>query len=346
MPARSASATSRLMRRLGLRRVAPDALTIRRRRRGRGFIYLWANDRPIRDAALVRRLASLAVPPAYEDVLYADDPSAHLQAIGRDAAGRIQYRYHPDWQKVREGRKTRRLLRMVKCMPKIRRTLGKYLADPEPTREKALAAMIDLVACSAIRAGSESHARERGTRGAATLLKSNVSIDGNTLTLSFRAKGGQAVRKECRSRRLATAIKQLRELPGRRLFQYRDKDGTIRSLRRSDANIFLRKVAGESISLKDFRTLLASSLAVDTLARTEPAESKQRRRGQVMTALRGAANELTNTPTICRKSYVNEIVMDAFEKGALQRFSAVLGVRGSQSRREIVLAQVLEAAAA
>ncbi len=346
MPTRAASATSRLMRRLGLRRVAPGALTIRRRRCGRGFIYLRPDDKPVRDAALLRRLASLAVPPAYEDVLYAEDPSAHLQAIGRDAAGRTQYRYHPDWDKIRESRKTRRLLRLVKCMPRIRRGLSKHLADPAPTREKALAAMIDLVVCSAIRAGGESYARERGTRGAATLLKSNVTVEGHTLVLNFRAKGGQSVRKVCKSRRLAEAIGQLRALPGRRLFQFRDESGAVRTLRRGDANAFLRQLAGETISLKDFRTLMASAIAVDTLGRIVPAASKRRRRSQVLSALRSAAEELVNTPTVCRKSYVNEIVVSAFEDGALRRFSSALGNRGSQVRRETVLAQVLATAAA
>lgn len=346
MSARPVSATSKLMRKLGLRRVKPEAFTIRRRRNGRGFIYLRSDNTPIHDRALLRRLASLAVPPAYEEVLFADDPCAHLQAIGRDAAGRAQYRYHPGWEKIREMRKTRRLVRLVKCLPKVRRALSKHLAEPEPTREKALAAMIDLVACSSIRAGGESYARERGTRGAATLLKSNVMVEGNALILNFRAKGGQSVRKEFKSRRLAEAIRQLRELPGRRLFQYHDETGTIRTLRRGDANAFLRRLAGEAISLKDFRTLMASAIAIDTLVRIEPAESKSRRRSQVLAALRSAAEELVNTPTICRKSYVNEIVVNAFEDGMLQRFSAALGNRRSQTRREIVLARVLATAAA
>jgi DNA topoisomerase-1 len=334
------------MRKLGLRRVEPDALTIRRRRNGRGFVYLHPDDKPVRDPILLRRFAGLAVPPAYQDVLLAEDPNAHLQAIGRDAAGRRQYRYHPEWEKVRELRKTRRLLRILKSMPKIRRALGRHLASAEPTREKALAALVELVANSAIRAGSESYARERGTRGAATLLKSNVALQGDAVILSFRSKGGQIVRKECRSRRLVRAIKVLRQLSGRRLFQYRDDGGTVRTIRSSEANTFLRDISGAPISLKDFRMLVASAIAVDTLARTAPAQSKSRRRTQVMQALRSAAEELANTPTVCRKSYVNEIVVTAFEDGALQRFSNALGARGSQSRRETVLAKVLATAAA
>jgi DNA topoisomerase-1 len=142
-------ATAKLIRQTGLHRVGPEDLTIRRLRRGRGFVYLRPGNRPVRDPATLRRLASLAVPPAYQDVLFAADPSAHLQAIGRDAAGRLQYRYHPDWEKVRELRKARRLMRMVKVMPKVRRAVARYLAEKEPTRLLALAAVVDLVACSA-----------------------------------------------------------------------------------------------------------------------------------------------------------------------------------------------------
>ena len=154
----------------------------------------------------MRRLARLAVPPAYEAVLYADDPAAHLQAVGRDAAGRLQYRYHPDWEKVREQRKARRLARLAESLPRIRRSLGQYLAGAEPSRELALAAVIELVGCSAIRAGRETYLKQRGTRGAATLLKSNVVVDGDRITLRFRGKGGKIVAKEVKCPRLAGAL--------------------------------------------------------------------------------------------------------------------------------------------
>src|SRR3954467_15574894 len=135
----------KLSRRLGLHYVTSNALSIRRRRCGKGWIYLAPNGRTIRDRALVRRLASLAVPPAYQDVLYAEDPAAHLQAIGRDAAGRLQYRYHPEWEKVREARKAQRLTRLVDALPRIRRSVAQYLSADEPTRDFALAAVVELV---------------------------------------------------------------------------------------------------------------------------------------------------------------------------------------------------------
>src|SRR5262245_22277128 len=216
-----------LAKRLGLRHVTTDALSIRRRRCGRGWAYIRDDGRPIQDARVVRRLARLAVPPAYKDVLYAADPAAHLQAIGRDAAGRLQYRYHPQWQDVREGRKARRLARLANALPLIRRRVGQYLASNQQSRQFASAAVIELVACSAIRAGSEDYRRLHGTRGAVTLLKSNVSIYGQAIILKFRSKGGKTVTKEFTSPRLVRVVRLLGQLPGRRLFQYRAENGTV-----------------------------------------------------------------------------------------------------------------------
>jgi DNA topoisomerase-1 len=231
-PRNGASATTiKLARRLGLRHVSSDVLSIRRRRCGKGWTYLAPDGRTIRDRAIVRRLARLAVPPAYADVLYAEDPAAHLQAIGRDAAGRLQYRYHTDWEKVREIRKAARLARLADVLPRIRRSVGQHLSAPEPTRESALAAVIELVACSAIRPGSESYARQHGTRGATTLLKSNVTLDDTLIRLTFTAKGGQKVVKEVVCPRLSKALEVLRQVPGRRLFQYRTENGSVRAVK-------------------------------------------------------------------------------------------------------------------
>src|SRR5882672_3535524 len=229
-----------LVKRLKLRHCRPDELKISRRRAGEGWIYRDADGSEITDAAMLKRFASLAVPPAYEDVLYAEDERAHLQAVGRDAAGRLQYRYHPDWTKVRESRKARQLQRLVEALPRIRRIVGKHLGAAEPTRAFALSAVIELVSSTAIRPGSESYAKANGTRGAATLLKSNIDVDGATITLKFRAKGGKDVEKEFRCPRVASAIGVLRQLPGRRMFQYRDESGAVRIVTTTDVNEFLR----------------------------------------------------------------------------------------------------------
>ena len=333
----------RLARRLGLRRTVVAALTIRRVRRGRGFTYVDANGACIRDRRVTHRLAKLAVPPAYCDVLYARDPSAHLQAVGRDAAGRLQYRYHPDWEKIRERRKAQRLLRLVDTLPRIRRAVTQHLAGAEACREYALAATVELVAVSAIRAGSESYARERGTRGAATLLKSNVRIAGEIVVLSFRGKGGRRIDKELRAPRLAAAMAALTKLPGRRLFQYRDAEDVVHHISAREVNAFLRAMAGARISLKDFRTLCATARVIERLAETTPAPSERQRKRQVLDAIREAADDLANTPAICRKSYVHETVLDAFETGALEKYAAALKPTRKPARREKLMARVLAA---
>lgn len=293
-----------------------DALTISRRVCGRGFSYHGKNGRRIRDPRVIARLASLAVPPAYLDVVYARDESAPLQAMGRDAAGRWQYRYHPDRVKMRERRKTRHLVRLLEALPRIRRHVTGVLATRKPTREFAMATAIALIDATGIRSGTSRHARLSGARGAVTLLKSNVEISGPSITLKFKAKGGKQVVKDVHAPRLVPAIKVLQHLPGARLFLYQEAD-QVRAIRTREVNAFLCEVASCKVSCKDFRTLRASVNVVETLLRTDRAEGPTRRKRQVKQAIQVAADDLTNTVTICRKSYVHEAVVEAFEQGKL-----------------------------
>ena len=331
----------RLAKKLGLTLGDQTEFDIRRLKKGKGYCFVRANGKVVRDPAAIKRFNALAVPPAYIEVRYATDPASHLQAVGRDAAGRLQYRYHADWEKVREARKARRLARLVEALPKIRRSVAQRLGGSEPVREFALAAVIELVARTAIRPGSESYARLNGTRGATTLLKSNVSIEDDCVVLAFRAKGNKSVRKECNAARLVRAIDILRELPGRRLFQYRDDAGDIRVVNTAQVNAFLREISGIRISLKDFRTLVASAAVMESLARVVPADSATGRRKQVLEAVRAAADELSNTPTICRKSYVHDTIVTAFEDGILERFASTLKGCRSVAKREQILAKVV-----
>jgi DNA topoisomerase-1 len=339
---RPSIALERIAKAHGLRLTTPDALTIARRRCGRGFAYYGADGVCLRDRATVARLAGLAMPPAYTAVGDAHDAAAHLQAIGQDAAGRLQYRYHPEWEKVRELRKARRLTRLVEVLPRIRRKVAQHLAAGSLAREAVLAAVIELVARSAIRPGSEEYARLNGTRGAATLLKSNVGIDGPTVILTFRAKGGKVVRKEFTAPLLIPMLERLRQLPGRRLFQYRDDAGDIRPVTARAVNAFLREIAGGvAISLKDFRTLLASAAVLETLARQVPADSARQRRRQVLDAVRKAAVDLANTPAICRRSYVHAGIVAAFEEGVLEGFADTLKRSRSAAYREQLLTRIM-----
>lgn len=337
---------TRLARKLGLKLGQQDELGIRRVKRGKGYSFVAESGKPIRSPAIIKRLNALAVPPAYTDVRYASDSSLHLQAIGRDAAGRLQYRYHPDWEKVRETRKAHRLAQLVEALPKIRRSVAQHLSGNEPTKEFALAAVIELVARTAIRPGSESYARLNGTRGATTLHKSNVGVEDDCVILSFRAKGGKHVRKECDASKLVTALRILMKLPGKRLFQYRDAEGGLHQISTTQVNAFLREIAGIRISLKDFRTLMASAAVMESLSRVSPADSARARRKQVLDAVRDAADELANTPAICRKSYVHDSIVTAFEDGLLERFASTLKGCRSLARREQLLAKVVATAGA
>lgn len=313
------SIIERLAAEKGLRIVTPAALTVRRVRRGKGFGFVAADGSAVRAADAVARYRALAVPPAYTGVRFAADPSFHLQAVGTDAAGRLQYRYHPRWTEVREALKARRLAGLAASLPAIRRAVARRLARGELDRHTALAAVVELVSLTAIRAGGEAYAREHGTRGAATLLKSNVRLAGrDRLTLAFRAKGGKRIVKEVRSRRLCAALARLSTLPGPRLFQWSD-GSTCHVVRATDVNAYLKEVSGKRISLKDFRTLVASARALGALAATEPATSERQRRRQVRETVVGIAEDLANTPTVCRASYVHDAVITAFESGALNR---------------------------
>ena len=334
-----------LAKRFRLHLITPAQLKITRRKAGEGFAYYSASGKHIKDKKILYRLNALAVPPAYEDVHYAADPRAHIQAIGRDAAGRLQYRYHPDWEKVREARKSAHLNDLIQVLPKIRRSIAQHLAGDEPKKEFALAAVIALVASCSIRAGSEEYEKKHGTRGAATLLKSNVKTENGRIRLHFKAKGSKMVEKECEDARLCAAIELLRALPGKRLFQYRDEAGEVRLVRARDVNAFLQELAGCAISLKDFCTLCASATVLETLARAVPAGAARTRKKQVLEAVRSAAEELKNTPTICRKSYVHDAVVTAFEDGVLERFASTLKSCRSPARKEQFLAQVLATAA-
>src|SRR6185437_3763095 len=241
-----------LARELGLKLGDQNELTIRRIKRGKGYSFVRANGTAIRHAGTIRRLNSMAVPPAYAQVRYSPDPNSHLQAVGRDAAGRLQYRYHADWEKVREHRKAHRLAKLVGALPKIRRHVSMHLAGEAPTREFALSAVIELIARTANRPGNETYARMNGTRGATTMLKSNVTLEDDAFVLSFKAKGGKAVRKECNAAKLVRAIGILQTVPGKRMFQYRDGNGIVRGVSTTSVNAFLREIAGIKISLKDF----------------------------------------------------------------------------------------------
>ncbi|MDB5532228.1 MAG: topoisomerase [Hyphomicrobiales bacterium] len=333
-----------LAKQLKLRIVSPADLLLSRRRSGKGFRYFDESGKGIVDKSLICRLASLAVPPAYRDVRYAQDERAHLQAVGYDAAGRLQYRYHADWELVREALKGRRLASFAQALPRIRRHVNQQLSGNDLSKAFAIAAVVQFVSLTVIRAGNEEYARERGTRGATTLLKSNVVVGKGSMQLRFKAKGAVGVNRDISHARLAKVISRLLALPGRRLFQYKDEAGIVRQIRAGDVNAYLKEIVGAPASLKDFRTLVASAGVLQSLSQIVPAESQRKRRSQILTAVREAAEELSNTPTVCQKSYVHRAVISAFEKGSLQKYADELSGR-SKSRPVEILAEIVAAEA-
>jgi DNA topoisomerase-1 len=327
----------------GLAIVSSEALPILRRRCGRGFLYFDGKGRRVNDPAVLERIRRLAIPPAYADVRIADREDAHLQAVGRDQAGRVQYRYHPDWETVREEQKAEQLAAMCAALPRLRRRIRADLATAGPTARRTLAGIVMLIDRTHIRIGCENYVHTGRSRGAATLLKRNVGVRGDWLDIRFRGKGGKMFDISARIPLLARAVPEWLELPGTRLFQYRDAAGRIARASAGEVNAYLREIASAPISAKTFRTLAASAYAVERLGVTEPAASPTGRRRQIKAVMTDIAARLGNTPTIVRKSYVHGRVLDAFEAGTLADLYAAAEAGRLVSRREAALARLLAA---
>lgn len=304
-----------------LKRVTPADLTILRRRGSRGFFYVDADGHRIGDTPTLDRIRSLAVPPAYEDVRIAPSDKAHLQAIGTDTAGRLQYRYHPDWDRIRETKKGTRLAVLCQALPKIRNAVARDLAGTGVGRERVLAAVVTLIDKTHIRIGCEDYVHSGRSRGAATLLKRNIKRQKDGFVLTFRGKGGKAIETAVRAKGLAKLYPQLMTLKGARFFQYRGEDGAIHRVTAAQVNAYLSEVAGAPVSAKDLRTLAATSLAAQMLSDVPPGESKTARRRQIKEVMTAISERLCNTPTVVRKSYVHDRLIESFERGELPKLS-------------------------
>jgi DNA topoisomerase I len=310
----------------GLRYVSDTMPGIRRRRRGRSFVYLRPDARRVRAPRELRRIASLAIPPAYRDVWICTDARGHLQATGRDARNRKQYRYHPRWQELRDSVKFERMIEFAQALPKLRRRLRSDLARPHVPREKVLALIVSLLDTTRVRIGNPEYARDNNSFGLSTLRNRHVSFsrDGRAV-LSFRGKGGAPHEIEIDDRRLARIVRSCQELPGQQLFQYLDNDtGAVRGLDSGQVNEYLREAMGADFTAKDFRTWGATLRAIAILAATALPEppTDTACRSCVAAVVKQVAAELRNTPAVCRKSYINPIVFAAWRRGALPAMPA------------------------
>ena len=332
---------ARAARKVGLQLSEIGDLTIVRRRAGRGFVYLDASGTRLSDPETLARIRALAIPPAYEDVRISPDPRAHLQAVGRDQAGRLQHRYHPEWNEVREDRKAQRLATLLEVLPAIRAAVAQDLERPRLDREKAIACAIALIDDAHIRVGCEAYARDNGSHGAATLLKRHVSVRGARISLAFRGKGGKGISCSMEHERLANALKQVSMLPGRRLLQFEGADGQPQAIAASDVNAYLQRVSGAEVTAKDFRMLGASASAAEVLAEMEPGRTEAARKRQLAGVMRAVAERLANTPAVVRKSYVHALVVSSFQNGALKKAHRVARSGRNRKRVENALARLL-----
>jgi DNA topoisomerase-1 len=290
---------------------------IRRRKAGSGFYYVLPNGRRVTDAATLARIRKLAVPPAYRDVWICMEAAGHLQATGIDARGRKQYRYHPRWRMVRDAHKFERMLAFGRALPRIRRRLAHDLKLPGMPRERVLAAVVRLLERTLIRVGNEEYARANRSYGLTTLRNRHVAVNGSVVRFTFRGKHGIRHAIEVEAPRAAKVIRRCLELPGQDLFEYIDATGAVRDVGSSDVNAYLKDITGEDFTAKDFRTWFATSAALQSLV-GRPFGTAKEARATLKAVLETIAKRLGNTPTMCRKCYINPIVVDAFLAGDLR----------------------------
>lgn len=325
-----------------LRHVEADDLPLRRIPRGRGFSYHDADGNRIADTATLERIRSLVIPPAYREVRIAASPRDHIQAVGRDDAGRLQYLYHPDWETVRLAQKSDRLATLCAALPRLRRTVDETLREDGLSRDKVMAAVVLLIDRTHIRIGSEAYVHTGRSRGATTLLKRHVRIVGGCARLTFHGKRRTPVACEIDAPAFMGVLRQLRRLPGRRLFQYRD-GGTIRRVHATDVNDWIHDVVGAQVSAKDFRTLAASAMAVELFAAMEPEARERKRKSQIAGVMKQIAAKLVNTPAVARASYVHPGVVEAFVAGNLAERLAACRPAAWLSRKEAAVAELVGA---
>jgi DNA topoisomerase I len=274
--------------------------------------------RKVLDQETLTRIRKLAIPPAYENVWICLAQNGHLQAVGRDARGRKQYRYHPRWRQVRDESKYGKMLLFGKVLPKIRARVNEDLGLRGLPREKVLAAIVRLLEATLMRVGNEEYAKTNDSYGLTTLRNRHVKIAGSTrLLFDFRGKHGTGHRIDLRSKRLTAIVRRCQELPGQELFQYLDEDGQPRGVDSDDVNEYLRKISGEEITAKDFRTWAATNLAALAFRELEAFGTQTRAKLNIVNAVEAVAKLLGNTPAICRKCYIRPAIFDGYVDGSL-----------------------------
>jgi DNA topoisomerase-1 len=301
----------------GLRYATDTRPGITRRRVGRGFTYRDVDGSMIRDRAVRARIAALAIPPAWTDVWICPWPNGHIQATGRDARGRKQYRYHADWRSRRGSDKFERMIEFGRALPRLRRRCDRDLRRQRLPREKVLAAVVRLLELTLIRVGNDAYARLNRSFGLTTLRDRHAKVAGSQIRFRFRSKSGAMHESDLRDRRLAAIVRRCQDLPGQELFQYVDEEGSVHGVASDDVNDYLRAATGGDFTAKDVRTWAGTIVAFRALRADEAVDHVPTARRQLVAAVQAAAERLGNTPAVARGSYVHPGLADAYLDGGL-----------------------------
>ncbi|MET7244106.1 DNA topoisomerase IB [Methylobacterium sp. EM32] len=304
-------------REAGLRYVSDEEPGYRRKRNGRGFTYVDGTGAKVRDAKALARIRSLAIPPAYTDVWICRHANGHIQATGRDARGRKQYRYHPEFRQARESTKFAHMMTFAEVLPALRATVEEHMGRRGLPREKVLATVVHLLETTLIRVGNDDYAKQNKSYGLTTLRDPHVRIEGRELTFRFKGKSNKVWELAIHDRRVAKIVKACQDLPGQELFQYLDEDGAQRDVTSADVNAYLREITGRDITAKDFRTWSGTVLAAMALREFEAFDSEAKAKRNVREAIERVAERLGNTPTICRKCYIHPEILGCYLEGEL-----------------------------
>lgn len=305
-----------------LRYVTDETPGIRRRKRGERFAYVTSDGSTVTDESTLGRIKALAIPPAWSEVWICPSPNGHLQATGRDARGRKQYRYHPRWRKVRDAIKYDRLVAFAEALPRIRERVDRDISLPGMPREKVVATVVRLLEETRIRVGNEEYRKQNKSFGLTTLQDRHVRVQGSKVRFHFRGKHGKVHDVELSDHRLARTVQRCRDVPGQELFQYVDADGQRHDVTSGDVNAYLREIGGGDFTAKDFRTWAGTLLAARFFRACEPCESEKDGKKSVVRCVEVVAAELGNTVAVCRKCYIHPAVIEAFLHGALAPLDA------------------------
>ena len=315
---------------------------IRRMKAGQGWKLVSPLGKPIRAPEIIARVKSLVIPPAWTEVWICPDGDGHIQATGRDARGRKQYRYHWRFREVREETKYERMMQFAEALPTIRAKVDEDLGMPGLTRPKVLATVVRLLEITLIRVGNEEYARDNGSFGLTTMRTRHVDISGSTIKFHFRGKSGKDHAVKVQDRRLARVVQRCNDLPGEVLFQYVDDDGERHSVESSEVNEYLREISGADFTAKDFRTWAGTVLAAQALKALAAFDTKATAKKNIVEAVKSVSSRLGNTPSVCRKCYVHPQIFDAYLDGHLV---ATLQRHAGKELRENMLSLSSEEAA-